>query len=57
VTAPNFTVERIALLDDLRRQLDVLTDPRAVERTERAIRRIEVELAGGRGVAGKAATQ
>jgi hypothetical protein len=49
--------ERLELLGDLRRQLDGSLSKRARERTERAIRRIELELAGGRGVAGKAATR
>ena len=49
------TAERHELLADLRRQLARLVA--AVERTEAAISQIEVEMAGGRGVAGKAATK
>jgi hypothetical protein len=40
--------ERRDLLADLRRQLPTLTDQRARERTERAIERLEWELAPGR---------
>jgi hypothetical protein len=50
------TVERLELLEELRRQLPDLRG-RARERTERAIRRIEIELAGGRGIAGREATR
>jgi hypothetical protein len=57
VSAPTFSAERAELLDDLRRQLDALTNPRGIERTRRAIRRLEVELAGGRGRALEAATK
>lgn len=50
--------EKIAVLEDLREQLDSgRLGERSRRRTERAIRRIEVELAGGREVAGKAATR
>jgi hypothetical protein len=49
--------ERVELLEDLRRQLASLTDQRARARTERAIRRLEIELAGGRGMAGREATR
>lgn len=57
MTAPStLTRERLDLLADLRRQLPTTQEPLR-RHTERAIRRIEVELAGGRGVAGKAATQ
>lgn len=40
--------ERRELLADLRRQLPRLTDRRARERTERAIDRLELEVAPGR---------
>lgn len=52
---PTLTRERLALLEDLRRQLPMARGPLR-RQTERAIERLEVELAGGRGVAGKAAT-
>ncbi len=40
--------ERVELLADLRLQLPTLTDQRARERTERAIERLEIEIAPGR---------
>lgn len=43
-----FTRERRELLADLRVQLPRLTDRRARERTKRAIRCLELELAPGR---------
>lgn len=51
------TAERIELLDTLRLQLDGDLSKRARQRTERAVRRLELELAGGRDLAGKAATR
>jgi hypothetical protein len=42
------SAERRELLADLRRQLPTLTDERARGRTERAIERLELELAPGR---------
>lgn len=45
------SAERVEVLEDLRRQLPALADQGARERTERAIERLEWELAGGRGAA------
>lgn len=57
MTAPStLTRQRLELLDDLRRQLPTTRGPLRAH-TERAIRRLEIELAGGRDVAGKAATR
>jgi hypothetical protein len=52
-----FTDARRDLLADLRIQLPKLADRRARERTKRVIRQLEIEIAGGRGIAGKAATK
>lgn len=51
-----FTGKRRDLLADLIAQLPNAKG-RMRAQTERAIRRLEVELAGGRGAAGKAATR
>ena len=51
------SAERRDLLADLRVQLPKLTDRRAKERTRRAIQQIEWEMAGGRELAGRAATE
>ncbi|MGH2975585.1 MAG: hypothetical protein ACRDLL_12050 [Solirubrobacterales bacterium] len=51
MTTPTLNAERRELLADLRAQLPRLTDQRARERTQRAIERIEWELAPGRGEA------
>lgn len=45
---PGLNTERRDLLADLRVQLPRLTDRRARERTKRAIRQIETEMAPGR---------
>lgn len=50
------TRERLELLRDLQRQLP-RTRGRMQERTKKAIQQVEVELAGGRGVAGRRATR
>lgn len=50
------TRERLRLLDDLHEQLPQTRGP-VRRRTERAIRQIEVELAGGRGISGREATR
>lgn len=51
MNAPTLTAERQQWLADLQRQLPTLTNRRARERTQRAIERIEWELAPGRGEA------
>jgi len=43
-----FTADRCDLLADLRVQLPKLADRRARERTKRAIRQLEIEMAPGR---------
>ena len=48
MTAPTLSAERHELLADLRRQLAALTDQRSRERTERALERLEWELAPGK---------
>jgi hypothetical protein len=44
----SFTDERRADLEALQAQLPTLTNPRARKRTERAIQRLELELAPGK---------
>jgi hypothetical protein len=56
VTTSTLTRERQQLLTDLIGQLPKTRGPLRPQ-TERAIRRLEVELAGGRGIAGRAATR
>lgn len=56
MNATSFSRERQELLRDLRRQLPNTAGPLR-KQTERAIERLEIELAGGRGIAGEAATR
>lgn len=48
MTAPTLSAERHELLADLRQQLATLTDQGSRKRTERAIERLEFEIAPGR---------
>jgi hypothetical protein len=50
------TDDRFEVLEDLRRQLPRTLGPLR-KQTERAIKRLETELAGGRDIAARAATR